>query len=87
MKYGLNTGVKFNLENMGMKAQRIGAYAVEMIGVENPMIFVGRNEEVALVYSRGAVRMSLHDAEIIARDLMDIVKDYKDFRREERRIV
>lgn len=87
MRYNLNTGVEFNLQKMGLKAHRKGFYSTESEYSENPILYVANGSEIAIICRGGAVRLTIKDAEAIASELADIIKDYKDFKREGRRFV
>lgn len=85
MRYNMNTGVTFDIQEMGMKAHRKGFYSTESEYSENAILYMGNDGEFAIINRGGAVRLTIRDAEAIARELPDIIKDYKDFRREGRR--
>lgn len=86
MRYNLNTGIAFDLQKMGTKAHRKGYYSTESEYSENPILYVANDDEIAIICRGGAVRLTIKDAEAIARELPEIINDYKDFRREGRRL-
>lgn len=85
MRYNMNTGVEFNLQKMGLKAHRNGFYSTESEYSENPILYIGNDGEFVIMNRGGAVRLTIKDAEAIARELPDVIRDYKDFKREGRR--
>lgn len=87
MRYNMDTGVEFNLQKMGLKAHRSGFYSTESEYSENPILYAANGDEIAIICRGGAIRLTIKDAEAIARELKDIIAGYKDFRREKRRFI
>lgn len=87
MRYNMNTGVEFNLQKIGLKAHRKGFYSTESEYSENPILYAANGNEIVVICRGGAVRLTIKDAEAIAKELPDIIRDYKDFRRERRKLV
>lgn len=86
MRYNMTTGVKFDLQKMGLKAHDKGFYATESEESENPILYVANDDEIALINRGGAIRLTLQDALAIAGELMDILNDYQSFVKERRRL-
>lgn len=87
MRYNMNTGVTFNIQEMGTRAHRKGFYSTESEYSENPILYAANGDEIAVICRGGAIRLTIKDAEAIAKELADILADYKDFRREGRQLV
>lgn len=87
MRYNMTIGVKFDLQKMGLKAHDKGFYATESEESENPILYVANDDEIALINRGGAIRLTLHDAEIIANELPEILENYKKFKHEKRRFI
>lgn len=87
MRYNMNTGVTFDIEKMAMKAHVKGFYSTESEYSEKKIIYVGNEDELAIINRGGAIRLTIKDAEAIAKELADILADYKDFIREGRQFV
>lgn len=87
MRYNMTTGVKFDLQKMGLKAHDKGFYATESEESENPILYVANDDEIALINRGGAIRLTLQDALAIAGELMDILDDYQSFLKERRQFV
>jgi hypothetical protein len=85
MRYNMTTGMKFDLQKMGLKAHDKGFYATESEEAENPILYVANDDEIALINRGGAIRLTLQDALAIAGELMDILNDYQSFVKERRR--
>ena len=87
MRYNMTTGMKFDLQKMGLKAHDKGCYATESEESENPILYVANDDEIALINRGGAIRLTLQDALAIAGELMDILDDYQSFLKERRQFV
>ncbi len=87
MRYNMTTGMKFDLQKMGLKAHDKGFYATESEESENPILYVANDDEIALINRGGAIRLTLQDALAIAGELMDILNDYQSFLKERRQFV
>ena len=87
MRYNMTTGMKFDLQKMGLKAHDKGFYATESEDSENPILYVANDDEIALINRGGAIRLTLQDALAIAGELMDILDDYQSFLKERRQFV
>lgn len=87
MRYNMTTGMKFDLQKMGLKAHGKGFYATESEESENPILYVANDDEIALINRGGAIRLTLQDALAIAGELMDILDDYQSFLKERRQFV
>lgn len=87
MRYNMTTGMKFDLQKMGLKAHDKGFYATESEESENPILYVANDDEIALINRGGAIRLTLQDALAIAGELMDILDDYQSFLKERRQFV
>ena len=87
MRYNMTTGMKFDLQKMGLKAHDKGFYATESEESENPILNVANDDEIALINRGGAIRLTLQDALAIAGELMDILDDYQSFLKERRQFV
>lgn len=83
----MTTGMKFDLQKMGLKAHDKGFYATESEESENPILYVANDDEIALINRGGAIRLTLQDALAIAGELMDILDDYQSFLKERRQFV
>jgi hypothetical protein len=83
----MTTGMKFDLQKMGLKAHDKGFYATESEESENPILYVANDDEIALINRGGAIRLTLQDALAIAGELMDILNDYQSFLKERRQFV
>lgn len=87
MKYNLNVGITFNIEKMGLKAQNNGFYTTESDGSDTPILYVANEDEIAIINRGGAIRLTLHDAEIITNELPEILENYKKFKHEKRHFI
>lgn len=87
MRYNMTTGMKFDLQKMGLKAHDKGFYTTESEESENPILYVANDDEIALINRGGAIRLTLQDALAIAGELMDILNDYQSFLKERRQFV
>lgn len=83
-KYKLNTGDKFNLTHMGVKAHNNGIYTVEGGTDTQPLLYAAREDEIAIISCGSALRLTLDDMETVARELQDIINSYKEFMFEKR---
>ena len=49
MRYNMNTGVTFDIQEMGMKAHRKGFYSTESEYSENAILYMGNDDEFAVI--------------------------------------
>lgn len=85
MKYNLNTGRKYNLEKLGIKAETLKIYTVDA-DTKSPIMYALAKGEVAIINKGGAIRFEIKDALTICEELPQIIEEYKDFVRDGRRI-
>lgn len=85
MKYNLNTGRKYNLEKLGIKAETLKIYTVDA-DTKSPIMYALANGELAIINKGGAIRLELKDAMTICKELPQIIEEYKVFVRDGRRI-
>lgn len=80
MKY-LNTGVDYNLVKVGSNAEKLGFYSVDSEVTETKTMYVLGDDEVAIINSGGAIRITLEDALELCEELPQIIKDFNTYAR------
>lgn len=85
MKYNLNTGKKYNVEKMGIKAEKLKIYTVDA-GTESLIMYALAKGEVAIINKGGAIRLELKDAITVCKELPQIIDEFKTYVRDGRRV-
>lgn len=85
MRYNLNTGRRFNVEQMGTRAEKLKIYTVDA-GTSTHVMYALADGEIGIINRGGAIRLDIRDAKVLCQELPQIIEEYKVFVRDGRRI-